>query len=82
MASGAIQHGHARSFEPATRSATVTQGSRAAEVDCDEEVGLRETVSLARETLGGARGAMVALTVETVAALCLFGAWEILRFLR
>ena len=54
---------------------------QAAEWDCDEEVDRSSKMIPIREALGGARGAMIALSVETVVAVCLFGAWEILRLL-
>jgi len=64
------------------RFATVTLRSPEVEWDCDEAIDQAETVTSVDEKLGGARGAMVALMAETVAALCLFGVWEILRLLR
>lgn len=44
---------------------------------------ITENLKISREeSLGGAKGAMMALGIEAGAALCLFGAWLVLHLLR
>lgn len=63
------------------RFATVSLRPREVECDEDEVIEPCATVFPAPEKLGAARAAMIALGIETVAALCLFGVWEIMRLL-
>lgn len=62
------------------RFATVSLHALGAAWDRDEEIDPAPIIST-REALAGARGAMIALSIETAAVTFLFVLWEILRLL-